>query len=267
MKISIGELEKLTGLSRTALRYYDTEGLIEPERLENGYRAYCGEDVMSLVQIRQLNALGVGLSELPGSRNRRRCADVLSALVAQEQSIEEEIEDLYQKLSRLRLHVDAYQRCAGSGTVIEEGRMPGAYRIYYSTPKKDHPRTAEIFRRWMNHVPETYSAIRIPQKALLLPMDESCAADTGIGLLSGAFKRFNETYEPPIEYTPPCRCIGGMIETPDLSAIPRAALEPFRQYIEAHALIPLGDMYGWVVYTPADRQAEPFRISLRVGVH
>ena len=31
--------------------------------------------------------------------------------------------------------------------------------------------------------------------------------------------------------------------------------------------VPLGDFFGWVVYTPADRQAEPFRISLRVGVH
>ena len=27
MKFSIGELEKLTGMNRTALRYYDAEGL------------------------------------------------------------------------------------------------------------------------------------------------------------------------------------------------------------------------------------------------
>ena len=267
MKITIGDLEKLTGLSRTTLRYYDAEGLIEPERMENGYRMYSPEDVMSLVQVKQLNALGVGLSELPSTGSGRRCMDVHDSLVAQEQAIEQQIEDLYDRLSRLRLHVDAYQQCAALPTEIQEGRMPGVYRVYYRSPKTDHPRTTEIFRRWMNHVPETYSAIRIPQRALMLPMDEYCEADTGIGLLSGAFRRFNETFEPPIEYTPPCRCVGGMIEVQDLSRIPRATLEPFRRYIEEHGMIPLDDFYGWVVYTPADRKAEPFRISLRIGVH
>ena len=40
MRATIGELEKLTGMSRTTLRYYDTEGRLDPERQENGYRLY-----------------------------------------------------------------------------------------------------------------------------------------------------------------------------------------------------------------------------------
>ena len=40
MNFTIGELEKLTGMNRTTLRYYDAEGLIDPARLENGYRKY-----------------------------------------------------------------------------------------------------------------------------------------------------------------------------------------------------------------------------------
>ena len=267
MKISIGELEKMTGMSRTALRYYDTEGLLNPERQENGYRMYSEDDVMSLVQVKQLNALGVGLCELPSRGKPRTCADIRDALITQEQAIGEQIEGLYQKLSRLRLHVETFSKCAeGPGEVTEE-RLPGAYRIYYHSPKTDHPRTAEIIRRWMNGVPDTYSVIRIPQRALLLPPEASCAADTGIGLLSGAFKRLNEIYEPPIEYTPPCRCIGRVIETMDMSSIPRSMLEPFKVYLEEHSLIPLGDFYGWVVFAPAGRGNEPFRISLRIGVH
>ena len=34
MRATIGELEKLTGMSRTTLRYYDTEGRLDPERQE-----------------------------------------------------------------------------------------------------------------------------------------------------------------------------------------------------------------------------------------
>ena len=267
MKLSIGELERLTGMNRTALRFYDAEGLITPQRLENGYRVYSEQDLLSLVQLKQLNALGVGLAELPSARNRIGCADVCSSLSAQIESVGQEIEDLYQKLSRLRLHVDAFRHCADGDREITESRMPGVYRLYLNNPGVDPARTAEIVRRWMCGVPETYSAIRIRQDAMRLGPQETCGADTGLGLLSTAFRRLNETCEPPVEYTPPCKCIQGMIETASLSAIPAAALIPFARYLQAHDLIPLGDFYGWVVYTPAHLPEDTFKISLRIGIH
>ena len=76
MKFSIGELEKLTGMNRTALRYYDAEGLIDPERQENGYRLYSDEDVMSLIQLKQMSAFGIELSEMPGSARNVGIKDV-----------------------------------------------------------------------------------------------------------------------------------------------------------------------------------------------
>ena len=170
MKMTIGELEKLTGMNRSALRFYDSEGLLNPERGENGYRRYSEKDVLSLVQIKQLNALGVELSELPDVKNQVSCGDIYRNLISKEQQIEKEIEEMYDKLSRLRLHVDAFRQCAENETAVQEGRMIGAYRIYYQSPKVDHPNTAAIFRRWITEVPFTYSTIRIPQKALLLPV-------------------------------------------------------------------------------------------------
>ncbi|MBR3107005.1 MAG: MerR family transcriptional regulator [Clostridia bacterium] len=267
MKMTIGELEKLTGMNRTALRYYDSEGLLDPERGENGYRMYSEEDVLSLVQIKQLNALGVELSELPDVKNQVSCADIYRCLIGKEQQIENEIEEMYEKLSRLRLHVDAFRECAANETAVQEGRMIGAYRIYYRSPKADHPNTAAIFRRWMMEVPYTYSTIRIRQKALLLPASETCQADVGLGLLSGNFKRINETFQEPMEYTPPCKCIQGTIEARRLDSIPCAALQPFKEYIEQHSLIPIGDLYGWVVYSPVNHQRDTYRISLRVGIN
>lgn len=266
MKITIGQLEKLTGMNRTALRYYDAEGLLDPERLENGYRLYSEEDVMSLVQIKQLNALGVELSELPDVKSRNTCADIYRCLVDKEQQIEQEIEDMYQRLSRLRLHVDAFRDCVHPETVIQESMMVGAYRIFYSSPKTDHPDTPAVFRRWMTEVPFTYSTVRIPQKALLLPESETCRAEPGLGLLSGSFQRIGETFREPMEYTPPGKCIQGIIETRSLEEIPCAALAPFGRYLLEKSLIPLGDLYGWVVYTPANHRRDTYRISLRVGI-
>ena len=267
MMLTIGELEKLTGMNRTTLRYYNAEGLINPERLENSYRMYSDEDVMTLVQLKQLSAFGVELAELPGVNRKISVKDIHRSLVGKEQAIEQEIETLYQKLSRLRLHVDAFQACATGETVVEESRMVGAYRLYYHDQKADPEKTARIFRRWMNNMPDTYSFIRIPKQALLLPPDAFCPVDAGIGLLSGAFQRLHETFEEPMEYTPPCKCISGLIQTKRLDRITGSVLAPFGKFLEEHGLIPLGDFFGWVVYSPADHENDSFSISLRLGIN
>ena len=177
-----------------------------------------------------------------------------------------DIDEMYQKMARLRLHVETFKDCVHSGTVVEEARMIGAYRIYYGSAETDHPDTAEVFKRWIAEVPYTYSTIRIPQKALLLPPTETCRADTGLGMLSDTFRRINETFRESMEYSPPCKCIQGNIETRDLERIPCTVLTPFVRYLEEHDLIPLGNLYGWVVYSPVNHKWDSYRISLRIGV-
>ena len=143
MKFSIGELEKLTGMNRTALRYYDAEGLIDPERQENGYRLYSDEDVMSLIQLKQMSAFGIELSEMPGSARNVGIKDVCLSLVRKEQIIEQEIEELYQKLARLRLHAEAYKTCAEGNSEVTESRTVGAYRLYLRENGQDFQKVDE----------------------------------------------------------------------------------------------------------------------------
>ena len=44
MEMTILELEQRTGLDRSAIRYYEREGLISPNRKENSYRDYSEEN-------------------------------------------------------------------------------------------------------------------------------------------------------------------------------------------------------------------------------
>lgn len=266
MNMKIGELEKLTGISRTTLRYYDSEGLLNPERLENAYRRYTEQDVMSLIQIRQLNALGIELADLPKQDDSVCCANILNGLTAEEKRMEDQIEDLYQKLSRLRLHIGAYRRCLEEEPVVREENMVGTYRIFFTPPDADRDALSNVFKQWIAHVPYAYAVLRIPQRALYMQPDETCAADVGIGLLATAFNRTGETFAPPMEYAPPYKCIQSLTAITHPDRIPFSVLEPFRRYIDRHGLIPMGDLYGWVVYAPANRR-EPYRVSLRVAIH
>ena len=49
--MTIKEVEILLDIPRATIRFYEKEGLVEPIREENGYRAYSEEDVEMLIYV------------------------------------------------------------------------------------------------------------------------------------------------------------------------------------------------------------------------
>lgn len=55
----IGDVAALTGVPARMIRYYEGQGLLEPDRGENGYRAYTDADVDRVRRIR--NHISAGM--------------------------------------------------------------------------------------------------------------------------------------------------------------------------------------------------------------
>ena len=51
-------------MTRANIRFYESEGLLTPNRMENGYRDYTRSDLDTLHKIRLLRALGLGIDEI-----------------------------------------------------------------------------------------------------------------------------------------------------------------------------------------------------------
>ncbi|MFF0740256.1 MerR family transcriptional regulator [Streptomyces sp. NPDC004111] len=114
----IGELSRRTGVRTHQLRYYGAQGLLEADRGANGYREYDEKAVLRVKQIRHL--LGAGLSsediayvlpcalgeapELPG------CPELLTAMRARLQRLNDQISDLAQSRDALTAYIDAAER-------------------------------------------------------------------------------------------------------------------------------------------------------------
>lgn len=81
--MQIIELEQKTGLDRATIRYYEKEGMISPERHENGYRDYTNEDLQQLLKIKLLRQLDMPLSKIRGLQ--QGSTDFQSALEEQMQ--------------------------------------------------------------------------------------------------------------------------------------------------------------------------------------
>lgn len=78
--LTIGELARQTGLRPSALRYYETEGLLEPSgRTEAGYRLYNTATADTVRLIRQAQRLGFSLAEIRALLGAWRTGDLDNA--------------------------------------------------------------------------------------------------------------------------------------------------------------------------------------------
>ena len=58
------EIEQLTGLNRANIRFYETEGLINPSRGKNGYRYYSSEDLETLKKIKLFRSMHFSITDI-----------------------------------------------------------------------------------------------------------------------------------------------------------------------------------------------------------
>ncbi|MFA6219403.1 MAG: redox-sensitive transcriptional activator SoxR [Erythrobacter sp.] len=68
--LSIGELAQRTGLSVSAIRYYEDKGLVEPWRTGGNQRRYPRSDIRRLSFILIAQKLGLSLAEIEGAMAR-----------------------------------------------------------------------------------------------------------------------------------------------------------------------------------------------------
>ncbi|MEV6911812.1 MerR family transcriptional regulator [Amycolatopsis sp. NPDC051071] len=59
----IGELAARTGTTTRALRFYETQGLLDARRASNGYREYDEDDYRLVSEILTLQAVGLSLED------------------------------------------------------------------------------------------------------------------------------------------------------------------------------------------------------------
>lgn len=62
--MKINDVERITGLTQKAIRLYESKGLINVAREENGYRNYSDEDIELLKKIKLFRSVGVSIADI-----------------------------------------------------------------------------------------------------------------------------------------------------------------------------------------------------------
>lgn len=106
--LRIGEVAERSGLASSAIRYYESVGILpEPDRTDSGYRGYADEDLDLLQFVARLRSLEFPLSDVREIVALRRdgkapCAAVRATISREAAAVETRIRDLRKLQQELR---------------------------------------------------------------------------------------------------------------------------------------------------------------------
>ncbi len=91
--MTIKEVEQITGLTRSNIRFYEKEKLISPDRnASNGYREYSEEDIKTIKKVAYLRTLGISVEDI--RRISSKEADLYDIVKAQRHHLEQQLSEL-----------------------------------------------------------------------------------------------------------------------------------------------------------------------------
>ena len=143
------EIQKMTGLTRKAIEYYEERGLIYPKKSENGYRDYSERDIQILNKISLYRKVGLSITEIENVLNYNTLSSVLRKK-QHELEVEEKRKDILELLIKGENDNVIQERLAlleNEETICErlERAFPGyfgmmifsAYQPFLSEPLKE----------------------------------------------------------------------------------------------------------------------------------
>ncbi len=113
---TIGKLVKRFGISRSALLYYDSIGLLEPSgRSASGYRLYCDDDIERLQHIMIYRDAGMPLADI----GRMLESDARDSV----EILKKRLHDLNRDINRMRTQQQTIVRLLKNNAALKETRV------------------------------------------------------------------------------------------------------------------------------------------------
>ncbi|MEU4773924.1 MerR family transcriptional regulator [Micromonospora sp. NPDC023644] len=124
---SIGELARASGLTVSALRFYDSAGVLAPALVDpaTGYRWYTGDQVAPARLVAGLRRVGMPVAEIAAAL-RSEPAQVHRLLDAHLRRLEEGLADARRELSRIRTLIDAEEPMVTTSLVLSRVDLAAA---------------------------------------------------------------------------------------------------------------------------------------------
>lgn len=157
----IGELAALIGAPATTLRFWEDQGIVDPEKdARNQYRRYTPEDSSRFLTARKYRSFGVPLAKVP-SLMVASPSERLAALEKQQVELEEE----YRRLSSARAALAGYlEECRLARDLVGRfvpGTLPAAHYFFCLECGSLKIDRRSLTEEWLRRLPAVHYAVML----------------------------------------------------------------------------------------------------------
>ena len=142
--MKIGEAAALAGLEPSAVRFYESRGILPPpQRSPSGYREYGADDIELLRFVRRLRSLRLPLDDIRKIVQERvggkdPCASIREAVLREATEVAAQIEELHGVRDRMARVLSASDRAAtgphinvAEDIVVHRCEAPDSYAVVH----------------------------------------------------------------------------------------------------------------------------------------
>lgn len=121
LRFTVGELAKLSHVSKQTLIYYDREGVFKPSIVNesNGYRYYTADQLEVLDSIMILKEMGLSLSEIRHFMQTRNEENAVALMKSQQEKIKNKIATLRLVARRLARKIETVEEFHAGGQALQ----------------------------------------------------------------------------------------------------------------------------------------------------
>ena len=92
--MKIKQVEELVGITKKNIRFYESQGLLDVERAENGYREYHKEDIARLQEIKLFRKMDLSIEEMKALFEKKKSLQICLEQHLKELEYRKEVEQM-----------------------------------------------------------------------------------------------------------------------------------------------------------------------------
>lgn len=139
MRLTVGEITEVLGITNETIRYYVREGLIKPEKNpENNYWEYSSEDVLVISDILFYRYLGISLNNIKRIVHGLPLPEIGKVIDETEQEVRAKIEEYTICLENLKKWKSHYEEELEGIGKFRMSYMPASLRIGRELSSEEH---------------------------------------------------------------------------------------------------------------------------------
>lgn len=241
MNYRIGEVAKIIGTSKEAIRYFEKMNCIsEPARNASGYREYDPLQMGVLRWFRLYRGYGYTMSESAQLINAGDMEDVRPVFDGGLERLREKIRCLQKCEADLESFISAIYAEDRTQQPFRLETSPGLYRISfeYKNQLRIAGKQGETYRQWTERMPLVKYTPLFHREDLergLLEMD------SGLGVFEEDVLGWDPAASSHVEYHPPRLCVTGLVVSPPLEY---SSLQGIWDFMEDRGLALAGDAFS-----------------------